>query len=109
MSSKYGDMVALLEWAMKQKEPRITKKRRVKDVPLEDLNLVELLRRKQNEAKMLADFLNDHEKLHKKEEAKKNQGISIERFSMLLVATFPITGPLYYFWLMNMFRAAGLK
>ena len=66
MASKYGDMVALLEWAMKQKEPRITKKRRVKDVPLEDLNLVELLRRKQNEAKMLADFLNDHEKLHKK-------------------------------------------
>jgi hypothetical protein len=98
--SKYGDMVALLDWAMKQKkEPE--KKSRTK--PEKPVDVFELLQQKRREAQMLEAFIKDMEKVNKKEEKKEDKSkLSTVQIAMLLIGTFPITGPLYVFWVQKL-------
>lgn len=110
--SKYGDMVALLEWAMKQKNPKTPRPRKNKEpINLDDLDLAEIyVKLEAREAKIKAAKSNI-EKMMKKEDKKadKVEFISAPRLAFLLMASFPITAPLYVFWLQNMLRAAGWK
>jgi hypothetical protein len=102
MSSKYSDMVALLEWATRQKEPkkpRLSRKKNVEDLRIEDLDLAEVYLKLDAREKKIKASKEAIEKMMKKEEKKPEPGMKIERIAMILVATFPITGPLYYMWL----------
>jgi len=100
MKHHYGDMVALLEWAMKQKNPKVrTTRKNVEDLRIEDLDLAEIYLKLDAREKKIKASKEHIEKMMKKEDKKPDQGMKIERIAMILVATFPITGPLYYMWL----------
>ncbi len=68
-----------------------------------DIDISMLLHKKLEEAHVLEKLLKDHEKIHKEEkkEEKKN-GWSMAHIAYFLVATFPITAPLYVSYLRHM-------
>lgn len=94
--SKYSEIVALLEYVdKKNKVPKTRLRDRYKsDI---DLDLVGLLRKKHEEAKLLENFLKDQEKLNKKEE-KKEQKVRAFTFAEGMILAFMaqfVLGPLY--------------
>lgn len=83
-------------------KPKRTRKPKM-DYDLDDIDVVAVLRREQLKAKetlhKLDEFFKEHEKLNKKEEKKGNSfGISTPQLAMLIIASFPITAPLYVQW-----------
>lgn len=103
--SKYGDMVALLDWAMKMKDPKPTSRKRkamATDLDLENLDLAEVYLKLDAREKKIKASKEAIEKMMKKEEKKPEKNMDLNRLAFILVATFPITGPLYFNWLRSM-------
>ena len=73
------------------------------DINYGDIDISMLLHKKLEEAHVLEKLLKDHEKIHKEEKKEeKKQQWSMAHISYFLVATFPITAPLYVAYLRHM-------
>lgn len=86
MKSNYSDMVALLEWATKQKKEK------------------KIYQKKNFDFKAYMKFKKELEEFEKWEKSmlkqdikqeKKKDGISVPHLAMIFMGTFPITAPLY--------------
>lgn len=103
------DFISVLEYMKAFNKPtKAGKRRKVPDLYTGDLDLVALLRKKQLEAKIIEDFMKEHEKLNKKEEKKDDKPkslLSVPQITMLLVASFPITAPLYVSWMQGVLKS----
>lgn len=89
--SKYGEITALLNWAMSQKDkpaktPRVKKEK--------EKNVFEQLMEMQQNLTLFQQFLKDQEKLGKKEEKKKDEGMSVVHLTMMFIILSTLTGPL---------------
>jgi hypothetical protein len=91
MSKNYSDMVALLEWATRQKKER--KYHREKDPFKEFMKFKHKLEEFERWEKTML------KKDVKQEEKKYGPKISALHLAMILVASFPITAPLYVWWI----------
>lgn len=103
--SKYGDVVALLDWALKQKQPKQPKnvrRKKIESLNIEDLDLAEVYLKLEARAEKIKKSKEAIEKLMKKEEKKPDPKDNMRNIALWLVASFPITGPLYYMWLTKM-------
>lgn len=93
------DIVGILEWASRQGKSERTVERRRK--PHEEEDLLTVLQKRRAENIALEHFFKDIEKLGKKEEHK-HEGLfgrlTTVQLAMILIGTFPITGPLYVAW-----------
>lgn len=92
--AKYGDIVALLDWAMKQKEVRTeTKSRRTKSKEDKPVDVFQLLQQKRQEAQMLEAFIKDMEKVNKKEDKpskKWHEQINTPQLAMIMIVIIPV-------------------
>lgn len=97
--SKYSDITALLDWAMKQKAEKKTS--RTKNLNSSDLliaallkndapSITDLLHKKLEEADMLKKLLDDHQKAHKKEDKKEMSVFHIATLLILFAAVAPL-------------------
>lgn len=88
----YSDMVALLEWASRQKKEK--RERRTKEFDLKAYMKFkeELEKFEEWEKKMLKKDV-------KQEQKKSGPSISTLHLAMILIASFPITAPLYVWWI----------
>lgn len=114
--AKYGDIVALLEWASRAnrstKTPKTSRRKGFDKSNIEDLDLAEVYLKLDAREKRIKASKEAIEKMMKKEDKKdekKKEFLSVPQLTMLLVASFPITAPLYVFWISNALRAAGWK
>jgi len=85
----YSDMVALLEWASRQKKEKKVSKQ---------ITFKEFMKFK----KELEEFEKWEKEMLKKDvkqEQKKQPGLSAIHIAMILIASFPITAPLYVWWI----------
>ena len=86
----YSDMVALLEWATRQKkEKKVTSKQ---------ITFKQFMKFK----KELEEFEKWEKEMLKKDvkqEQKKQPQMSAIHIAMILIASFPITAPLYVWWI----------
>lgn len=96
--SKYGDVLALLEFGRKlgneDKKAETTRKPREAKPP----NIGELIFQKRQELAQLEQVYKDLEKLNKKEEKKPN-GWTVDTIAMLLLSITPINWAVLYFLL----------
>lgn len=85
MKQNYSDMVALLEWATRQKKE---KKPRKRETTFEDYMKFK---------KKLEEFEKWEKESVKKDvkQEKKKEGLSVPQIAMIFMGTFPITAPLY--------------
>ena len=87
----YSDMVALLEWATRQKKEKKASKR--------EFSFKDYMKFK----KELEEFEKWEKSMLKKdvkqEEKKHGPSISAIHIAMILIASFPITAPLYVWWI----------
>lgn len=85
MKSSYSDMVALLEWATKNKKEKRERKR--------EFGFDDYMKFK----KKLEEFEKWEKEALKKDvkQEKKKEGLSAIHVAMILMGTFPITAPLY--------------
>lgn len=93
------DIVGILEWASRQGKSERTSERRRK--PPEEDDLLTVLHKRRAENQALEHFFKDIEKLSKKEEHKQEGlfgRLTTTQLAMVLIGTFPITGPLYVAW-----------
>jgi len=97
--SKYGELLALAEIFKKQgaaeakaERPMRTKKDDGK------VDLMALLDQKKREYEAVKTFVEQQNKLNKPEEKKPDGKWKLEHIAMFLIATSPITGPLYVWW-----------
>lgn len=116
--AKYGDIVALLEWASRAnrsaKTPKTSRRKGFNKSNIEDLDLAEVYLKLDAREKRIKASKEAIEKMMKKDDKKddkkdKVEYLSIPRLAMILVASFPITAPLYVLWISNALRAAGWK
>lgn len=93
MKQNYSEMVALLEWATRQKKEK--KDYRKKEVTFKDFMKFK---------KDLEEFERWEKEALKKDvkQEKKKEGISIPHLAMIFMGTFPITAPLYV-WAVKQF------
>lgn len=88
----YSDMVALLEWASRQKKEK--RERRPREYTFKDYMKFkkELEEFEKWEKTMLKKDVKQEEKKH-------GPSISALHIAMILIASFPITAPLYVWWI----------
>lgn len=94
--SKYGDLVALLEWADRKKTPSEKPERKTKPDLLSDLI------KQQQDWEKFQKYLKDQEKLNKKEDNPKKGllgDVSTGDLAMILMSSFFLFGPVYYYYL----------
>jgi hypothetical protein len=94
------DFISVLEYMKAfNKPPKAS--RRKKDYG--DIDLVALLHKKQEELALFEHWMKQQDKLRKeekKEEKKEHKPwISIPQLAFILVASFPITAPMYVAWI----------
>lgn len=91
MSKNYSDMVALLEWATRHKREKKTVKKQFdfKDYMKFKKELEEF---EKWEKTMLKKDVKQEEKKH-------GPALSAIHIAMILIASFPITAPLYVWWI----------
>lgn len=78
-----------------KKEKPMTRRRAPRNFKhISEANAIELMRKRLDEAEDLKRFLEEREKINKKEDKKKD-GWSVEKIAIFLVLSFPITGVLY--------------
>lgn len=85
--NNYSDMVALLEWATKQKKEKIYRDRK------KNFDFKAYMKFK----KELEEFEKWEKEMLKKDvkQEKKKEGLSAPQIAMILLGSFPITAPLY--------------
>lgn len=99
--AKYSELVALLEWADKKTKPAKVKwSRREKDKDVK-LDLVQLLRKKKEEADLLEKFLKEQVKKEDKKEHPKHSFTFAEGVILAYMAQF-IIGPMYKVFLVHL-------
>lgn len=95
---KGSDLITILEYAKTFNKPPKEPKKKVRKMKDDD-DVVRLFRQKLEEAEMLKKFLDEREKLNKKEDKKddkkEDKGWDASKIALWLMLTFPITGPLY--------------
>lgn len=86
----YSDMVALLEWASRQKKEKRTQKK--------EFDFKAYMKFK----KELEEFEKWEKEMLKKDvkQEKKKEGISVPHLAMIFMGTFPITAPLYVYFVL---------
>src|SRR5882672_1078186 len=101
---KAKDFIQLLEYGKAFKTPKAKRTKKIEDrISYADIDISMLLHKKLEEAHVLEKLLKDHEKIHKEEKKEeKKQQWSMAHISYFLVATFPITAPLYVAYLRHM-------
>lgn len=99
---KAKDIIQLLELGKTFKETKAKRSSRTKDMDIDDISLTMLMHRKLEEAEALKKLLEDYHKVHKKEDKKDESKWSLHHISYFLIATFPITAPLYVSYLRHM-------
>lgn len=99
MSKGYSSAMALIEAGKQMALSRLEKPMRTeRDKKEKPLNLVALLDEKRREYEALKTFVEQQNKLNKPEEKKDEKKWKLEHIAMFLIATSPITGPLYVWW-----------
>jgi antirestriction protein len=90
MKNNYGDMVALLEWATRHRKDK-DERRRKREYTFKDYMKFK---------KELEEF-EKWEKTALKKDIKQEQKspVSSLHLAMILIASFPITAPLYVWWI----------
>lgn len=92
MKHAYGDMVALLEWATKNRKEKSD--RRKKEFTFKDYMKFK---------KELEEFEKWEKSMIKKDvKQAEHKGPSALHIAMILIASFPITAPLYVMWIKSM-------
>jgi hypothetical protein len=93
---KAEDFIAIAEHLSK------TKKRRYRQMP--ELDIVDLLRKKHEEAKFLEQYLKEFEKLNKKEEKKEDRrkNFTFAEGVILAIMAQMVIGPLYKVFLVHL-------
>ena len=101
---KAKDLIQLFEYGKAFKTPKAKRtSRKIKDdISYGDIDISMLLHKKLEEAHVLEKLLKDHEKAHKEEKREEKKSWSMAHISYFLVATFPITAPLYVAYLRHM-------
>lgn len=102
MSKGYGAALALIE-AGKQMALGTVKEKpmrtRDKDKKDDKIDLLALLEQKRREYVAVKNFVEEQNKLNKPEKKEEDpKKWKIEHIAMFLIATSPITGPLYVWW-----------
>lgn len=98
--SKYGELTALLDWATRRKEKEPVKiKSKKKEMTLKDY--IKFQQEFDAFAKYMKEKEDEAKKLAKAKEQKK-EGVNPIHLAMILVASFPITAPLYVYWMKYM-------
>ncbi len=97
MSKGYSSAMALIEAGKQMALSRLEKPMRTHDKKEKPLNLVALLDEKRREYEALKTFVEQQNRLNKPEE-KNDKKWKLEHIAMFLIATSPITGPLYVWW-----------
>lgn len=101
MSKGYSSAMALIEagkqmalGAAKEKPMRTERKKE------KDIDLLALLEQKRREYMAVKQFVEEQTKLNKPEEKKhdKDGHWNVRNVALFLIATSPITGPLYVWW-----------
>lgn len=96
--SKYGELLALAEFFKKsgaeeaKAKPMRTEK---KEKPIDLMGLLDQKKREYDAVKL---FVDQQHRLNKPEEKKEEKKWKLEHIAMFLIATSPITGPLYVWW-----------
>lgn len=97
MSKAYSEALALIEagkqMALGTTKEKPMRERKEKEPTLEDLWVSEHARREKFDA-----FMKMQKKLGAVEEKKEDKKLKLEHIAMFLIATSPITGPLYVWW-----------
>jgi len=98
--SKYGELLALAEIFKKQgAEEAKAKKPMQTEAKKKDVDLLALMELKRREYLALKNFVEEQGKLNKPEKKEEDpKKWKIEHIAMFLIATSPITGPLYVWW-----------
>lgn len=105
--SKYGELLALAEIFKKQG----AEEAKAKDKPMrakkddDKVDLMALLEQKRREYLAVKNFVDEQHKLNKSEEKKEDKKWKLEHIAMFLIATSPITGPLYVWWFRSLLGA----
>lgn len=108
-------MLRMLEYGRamnKPAKPSRNKQKMNNRFNIDDLDLAEVYLRLDAREKKIKASKEAIEKMMKKDDKKDDKKIevlSIPRLAMILVASFPITAPLYVLWISNALRAAGWK
>lgn len=94
MKQNYSDMVALLEWATRQKKDKESRKRE------KHFDFKAYMKFK----KELEEFEKWEKTMLKKDvkQEEKRKGLSVPHLAMIFMGTFPITAPLYV-WAVKQF------
>lgn len=98
--SKGIDIVALLEWADRQKAFKPPKKSFGRKPKMKEFNLVDLLRQKKEEATLLENYMKEQEKLNKKDDKPEKKDpsrtLSFLEWYIIGALSYPLLGPLYH-------------
>jgi hypothetical protein len=97
MSKGYATALALIE-AGKQMALGTSKERPMRERKEKEPDVLALLEQKRREYLALKNFVEEQGKLNKPEEKKEEKKWKLEHIAMFLIATSPITGPLYVWW-----------
>lgn len=105
--SKYGELLALAEIFKKQGADEAKAKEKPMRTKKDDdkVDLMALLEQKRREYLAVKNFVDEQHKLDKPEEKKDDKKWKLEHIAMFLIATSPITGPLYVWWFRSLLGA----
>ena len=102
MGRAYSEALALIEagkqmalGAVKEKPMRTIEK---KDKP-QELDILALMEKKRREYLALKNFVDEQAKLGKPDKEEKKESVfNVRNIALALIASSPITGPLYVWW-----------
>lgn len=105
--SKGIDIVALLEWAERQKTFKTPKAKSGRKQTMKDFDPVEYVSKRKAEVERWEKYLKDQEKLSKKEEKKEDpkKSFSFLEWYIIGALSYPFLGPMYQY----ITHAAGVK
>lgn len=100
--SKYGDVLALLEFGKKVGEENAKghKPMRTEREKKKEPDILALLEQKRREYVALKTYVEEQNKLHKPDDKKHGvkHWLNTTNVALFLIASSPITGPLYVWW-----------
>lgn len=104
----------LIDKLLFSEKPKRSRRKIEPEFDLSRIDIMSILRAEEEKAKtvlkQIEGFAKEYEKLNKKEDKKPTtEFISAPRLAMLLVASFPITAPLYVKWFGSLMLSVGLK
>lgn len=95
-------MIRMLEYGKGMTKPAKAARKSKETIDIDSIDLAEIYLKLEGREKKIKASKEAIEKLMKKDEKKKESGMDLQRLAFILVATFPITGPLYFNWLRSM-------